>query len=172
MLNGASQFRVNGIDRPTAVGNGKILFAPLKKGDEKEAEIGIDHKNGNAAVAPAFFADHGLPEKIKILSPLGDPADKYHKNTPFRMEILQIHFTRNDLHDKITEMKRRKAKNERLSPVSLDVCFRLWYTIFIRNATFFRGGRGAYENFSLGSKRGVFGSFCGFVDFKHHRLDP
>jgi len=88
MLNGASQIRVNGINRPTAVGNGKILFAPLKKGNEKEAEIGIDHKNGNAAVATAFFADHGLPEKIKILSPLGDPADKYHKNTPFRMKIL------------------------------------------------------------------------------------
>ena len=112
MLNGTSQLRVYGINRPTAVRNSKIFFAPLEKGDKKEAEIGIDHKNGNAAVASAFFTDHGLPKKIKILPPLSDPADKYHKNTPFRMKILQIHFTINDLHDKITAKKRRKAKKE------------------------------------------------------------
>lgn len=93
MLDSFAQLLIDGIDCIAAIGNGIILFAPLEKRNKKEAKVGIDHKNRNTAVASAFFANHGLSEEIKILSALGDPADKYHKNTScrfFKEFILQV----------------------------------------------------------------------------------
>lgn len=87
MLDGTPQGRSKGIHRSTAIRLGIICFSPTKQGKEEQAEIRIDHENRNAAEPAAFFADHGLPEKIKVFFALRDPADEKHKS-----HILTINF--------------------------------------------------------------------------------
>lgn len=89
MLDCLAQFCINGINGMAAVGNGIILLAPLKQRDEKEAEAGIGHKNGNTAQASTFFADYRLPKVFKFLFALKIPPIKNIKSHP----IARIYFT-------------------------------------------------------------------------------
>lgn len=88
MLDCLAQFCINGINGMATVGNGIILLAPLKQRDEKEAEAGIGHKNGNTAQASAFFADYRLPKVFKFLFALKNTADKKHKITSNRKNLF------------------------------------------------------------------------------------
>lgn len=85
VFNRFSQFSIDGKNSIAAVRNSIIRFAPFKKRDKKEAEVSVNHKNRNAAVTAALFADHRLSEKIKVFSALRNTANKYHKYTSFSM---------------------------------------------------------------------------------------
>ena len=88
MLDCLAQFREKIHYAAQKICNGIILLAPLKQRDEKEAEAGIGHKNGNTAQASAFFADYRLPKVFKFLFALKNTADKKHKITSNRKNLF------------------------------------------------------------------------------------